>query len=497
MKYFLALIALFFLFPVSALAAPESTCTNTYICLCNGGTGSNQVTQAYTNSATSIATCKSACAALAGSKGVTTMSYTLQCKDAAGTLIIPDGGAGNALTNLGSSTPNQTAQGTTVNAPATKPIAAAVIPILNVPIPGLDLSKSFNTDANGNIITSAIGLYIQGAYRFLLIAMALIAVVMLMLGGLEYVISGGSAKRVEHAKKRMTNAIIGLIILFAAYDIAFLLSPATVTFQALSLKNIQAIALEQEEDELTDPGVAAEDRSAAASLPADGSVVTVTGEHIRYIGRAEANRINPDVLAHLNAAADAYYAQTGKGIDVTSASRDELGQARLFYADCLVTGHCSPSACDPTGSTFNASSVVSYSRATDTFSLTGELAGVKDESTIEGGLASHGVAKYCPHTGNVAVDIWPQGDGGGFEANVPNMQTMMTTMIANGFCRLSSEGWHYELNSVKVDTRTCQTSYNTTDIQGHSSAHCQRYNFRLRCCTVADDSGIPPKEMCH
>lgn len=46
-----------------------------------------------------------------------------------------------------------------------------------------------------------------------------IAVIMLIIGGIKYVISGGDAKKVTDAKNTVLYAIIGLIIAFLAYAI--------------------------------------------------------------------------------------------------------------------------------------------------------------------------------------------------------------------------------------------------------------------------------------
>ena len=46
-----------------------------------------------------------------------------------------------------------------------------------------------------------------------------IAVIMLIIGGIKYVVSGGDAKKVTDAKNTVLYAIIGLIIAFLAYAI--------------------------------------------------------------------------------------------------------------------------------------------------------------------------------------------------------------------------------------------------------------------------------------
>ena len=47
----------------------------------------------------------------------------------------------------------------------------------------------------------------------------IIAVIMLIIGGIRYVISGGDSKKVTDAKNTILYAIIGLIIAFLAYAI--------------------------------------------------------------------------------------------------------------------------------------------------------------------------------------------------------------------------------------------------------------------------------------
>jgi len=150
-----------------------------------------------------------------------------------------------------------------------------VIPILNVPIPGLNLAGSV-TKEGGTVHSNLIGLYVQAAYRFMLIAGALMAVVMLMVGGLEYVIAGGSSKRIEKAKTRIKNATVGLILLFAAFDLAFLIDPGTVTFSSLDLNSIDAVELVRDSGDVDAP--------LATSSSGGTNVANVSMEGLRALG---------------------------------------------------------------------------------------------------------------------------------------------------------------------------------------------------------------------
>lgn len=53
----------------------------------------------------------------------------------------------------------------------------------------------------------------------ILYIVGVIAVIMLIIGGIKYVISGGDAKKVTDAKNTILYAIIGLVISFLAYAI--------------------------------------------------------------------------------------------------------------------------------------------------------------------------------------------------------------------------------------------------------------------------------------
>ena len=78
----------------------------------------------------------------------------------------------------------------------------------------------------------------------ILYILGIVAVIMLMIGGIKYVVSGGDAKKVTDAKNTVLYAIIGLIIAFLAYAIVnFVISalpssdkPNTTAFVSLLTK---------------------------------------------------------------------------------------------------------------------------------------------------------------------------------------------------------------------------------------------------------------------
>ncbi|MDQ5952485.1 MAG: hypothetical protein QG626_613, partial [Patescibacteria group bacterium] len=128
--------------------------------------------------------------------------------------------------------------------PAEAP-AQPLIPILNVPIPGLDWSKA-TTVSNGQQHSNLLGAYVNAVYAYMLGAAALIAVTMLMIAGLQYATARGDSKQVDNAKKRINNAVVGIILLLLAYNIAFIVNPATVKFKSLDIQVIKGIEVDDE-----------------------------------------------------------------------------------------------------------------------------------------------------------------------------------------------------------------------------------------------------------
>jgi len=60
---------------------------------------------------------------------------------------------------------------------------------------------------------------ISGAISLVLIVVALVFFFILVFGGLRWVTSGGDEKKVGEARSQITNALIGLAIVFAAWAI--------------------------------------------------------------------------------------------------------------------------------------------------------------------------------------------------------------------------------------------------------------------------------------
>ncbi len=71
----------------------------------------------------------------------------------------------------------------------------------------------------GGLLNITVVSIIQGAINLVLIGAALVFFFVLVIGGIQWITSGGDKAGSESARKRITNALIGLAIVFAAWAI--------------------------------------------------------------------------------------------------------------------------------------------------------------------------------------------------------------------------------------------------------------------------------------
>lgn len=64
---------------------------------------------------------------------------------------------------------------------------------------------------------------VSGAIQLILVIAALVAFVFLIIGGIKWVTSGGDKEKTAGAQRTLTAALVGLVIVFAAWAIMKLL----------------------------------------------------------------------------------------------------------------------------------------------------------------------------------------------------------------------------------------------------------------------------------
>lgn len=83
-----------------------------------------------------------------------------------------------------------------------------------ISVEDIDPGKGFATD---------IGTLINGALSFIMVIAALLVFMYLIMGGIEWITSGGDKTKTEGARNKITAAVVGLIILAASYAILLII----------------------------------------------------------------------------------------------------------------------------------------------------------------------------------------------------------------------------------------------------------------------------------
>lgn len=79
-------------------------------------------------------------------------------------------------------------------------------------------------------VETGFSLYAENFFLFLLSAAVILALVMIVIGGVEYVGSAGNTSLLGDAKGRMVNALLGLLLALASWLILNVINPDLVDF---------------------------------------------------------------------------------------------------------------------------------------------------------------------------------------------------------------------------------------------------------------------------
>ncbi|MEK7615120.1 MAG: pilin [Patescibacteria group bacterium] len=110
----------------------------------------------------------------------------------------------------------------------------AVVPKLEIKIPGLEFAPA--QKSNSLFSSGFLSQYIAGLYQYLLGIAAAIAVVMVLIGGFQYVLGAGAKAQIEKGKERIKNGVIGLILLLSVFFILKTVNPQLVILRNLKVQ---------------------------------------------------------------------------------------------------------------------------------------------------------------------------------------------------------------------------------------------------------------------
>lgn len=120
-------------------------------------------------------------------------------------------------------------------------------PTLNVRIPGFDKFSDPPEfmDGGNKAYFPWIGEYINAIYTFSLTIISILAVIMVIISGIKIIFSGISGEK-KDAYKRISQAVIGLVLAWGSYTLLYIINPQTVNLKSLGVVLIEPETIETE-----------------------------------------------------------------------------------------------------------------------------------------------------------------------------------------------------------------------------------------------------------
>lgn len=121
------------------------------------------------------------------------------------------------------------------------------IPDLAITIPGLNFSEGncvTNDKGETSCTVNWIGEYVGGAYKYAAGIAGILAVIVLMIAGILWLVSGGDATKIKQSKELIIGGISGLVLILCSYILLYQINPDLTRFKSLSLGYIDEIVLE-------------------------------------------------------------------------------------------------------------------------------------------------------------------------------------------------------------------------------------------------------------
>jgi D-alanyl-D-alanine dipeptidase len=295
-------------------------------------------------------------------------------------------------------------------------------PELNVDIPGVVFTdpiideSQVNREGKNIAVDSQIpwiAQYLHAIFTYSLQIAAVLATLSIIVGGFLYMSSAGSQSRVKKGKEIIFGAITGLVLLMSTYLFLNLINNDLTNFKAITISVVPKLVLDIPEEE--------EQNVVDGRAPRD--ITTVSGSNIYTYSTVQATK---PIVQSLQKVATSLL-EKGYVLGIASGYRPIQKQIALIELNC--ENKPGSATCNP------------------------------KENRPQTCILRHG-ARSCPHTTGRAIDAWGVTDENGDRnqcimmndciadkqacRNNPCQKAVIDLMIANEFCVLDSEPWHFE-----------------------------------------------------
>ncbi len=307
-------------------------------------------------------------------------------------------------------------------------------PDLKVKIPGFEKFSSPPTIWNkeeGVAYFTWLGEYIKAIYNFGLIAISILAVLMIIVSGIKIIMSGLGGEKKE-AYKRITQAIIGLVLAWGSYTILYIINPNLLEFRGLAIK----IATPQDIKEIVDndsdngEGITVETAAGETCVPLN-ELYSI--KNIVALGNVSYPSLKKDAYDGLvKAVAEAK--KRDAELLVTSAYRDIKTQKAIWEQALAKMKSISPK--------LNEEELIKQTRkyAAPPSCKSPHLTGKAIDVCIKGSSTCTKLKVEYAQTQNMTPEE---------KADVTKLKEIMK---AAGWKNYTAEWWHYEYNCTECPT---------------------------------------------
>lgn len=126
-------------------------------------------------------------------------------------------------------------------------------PSTRITIPGLNFTDPSRFQAlltqeedTGSLFINIpfLGEYLAAVYRYAVVTAGLVAVIAIIVSGVQWILGGTNEELINKAKKQIGNALVGLLLAVGSYVILFTINPELVEFKSLRILYVEGQPLE-------------------------------------------------------------------------------------------------------------------------------------------------------------------------------------------------------------------------------------------------------------
>lgn len=296
---------------------------------------------------------------------------------------------------------------------------------LNVAIPGLEaFSQGEGVEVNDTVLATFIG----GIYKFFVGIAGILAVFMIVFGGMRWLFSAGNPEGINKAKEIIVGSVAGLVLAVSSYLILYTINPALVEFKGLPMVTIEQFPVipgPTDNSVATGSAAVCPDENALIYISASGKLLVDSG--------ASDPRLMPEALEKLNRAVDLL--NPNEKLVITSAHRSFTVQKQLY--DCYKAKLENSGRCTQGCTSCNAAAVPTCGAPHISGKAVDACLQVKQNGEWR---SSCSYLKTQCNNGN--CPSYPQ-----LKTDQLRLQQLMK---AAGFSRFRGEWWHFESTQMST-----------------------------------------------